>query len=76
MTIGSQATAVERAAANLRGHIAKLEELVNKRQRPVHELETAMTWLPDLEAAAGTLRRLRRKRRGWGCRRNNGLADL
>lgn len=55
--IASQATAVERAAANLRGHIETLRGLVSRGRRPQHELDTARAWLPDLEAAAMTLRK-------------------
>lgn len=57
-TIDAQATAVERAAVNLRGHVNNLADLVQRGRRPKHELDIATAWLPDIEAAAVTMRRL------------------
>lgn len=57
-SLNAQATAVERAAVNLRGHVDNLENLVRKGRRPATELELARAWLPDLLAAAVTMRRL------------------
>lgn len=56
VSLKEQATAVGRAAANLRGHIENLERLVSIRRRPQHELDTARAFLPGLEAATRTLR--------------------
>lgn len=60
-TLSAQATAVARAAANLRGHVENLQNLVSARRRPEHELTEAQRWLPDLEAAAITMERLATK---------------
>lgn len=51
-----QLAALERAVVNLKGHIANLKLLVNKGRRPEVELRIAENWLPDLEAAARTLK--------------------
>lgn len=53
-----QATAVRRAAVNLKGHIGNLKGLVARRQRPEFELEIAQGWLPALTAAADTMETL------------------
>lgn len=57
-TLREQIAAVERAAINHRGHCENLRTLVSKRKRPEHELQFAASWLPALEAAAETMRRL------------------
>jgi hypothetical protein len=53
-----QAAAVERAAMNLRGHVDNLRDLSSRGRRPVAEYEAAAAWLPDLEAAAETMKAL------------------
>lgn len=55
-SIAEQADAVERAAANLRGHAENLERLVHLRRRPQHDLDQVMQFLPGLEAAVETMR--------------------
>ena len=57
-TLAQQATAVERAAANQLGHCDNLRSLVTRGKRPVHELEQQLAWLPALQDAAATMRRL------------------
>jgi hypothetical protein len=57
-TLQAQASAVERAALNLNGHVNNLSELVQKGRRPPAELDLARAWLPDLKAAAATMRTL------------------
>jgi hypothetical protein len=54
--IEQQAAAVEVSAANLRGHIQNLENLVARNKRPAAELEIFVDRLPALEDAAKTLR--------------------
>jgi hypothetical protein len=56
ITIADQATAVETAAANLRGHVDNLRNLVAARRRSEMDLHIAEDRLPALEAAAVTLR--------------------
>lgn len=53
-----QAAAVERAACNQAGYVKNLRGLVETRKRPAHELNIAEDWLPDLQAAAVTMRKL------------------
>lgn len=53
-----QAAAVERAAMNWRGHVDNLRDLSSRGKRPVLEYEIAAAWLPDLEAAAETMKAL------------------
>lgn len=55
-SMSDQIAAVERAAANQRGHVQNLRELVRKRKRPEQDLHMAESWLPALEAAARTMR--------------------
>lgn len=57
-SLREQIAAVERAASNHRGHCENLRTLVSKRKRPEHELQFAASWLPALEAAAATMKRL------------------
>lgn len=57
-SLQEQATAVERMAANQRGHCENLQALVDKRRRPEAELEQQLAWLPALQDAAVTMRRL------------------
>ena len=54
--IHTQAAAVERAAMNLRGHIEIVEDLIRKKRRTEAELTLSRSWLPELEAAAKTLK--------------------
>lgn len=54
--IEQQAASVEITAANLRGHIENLKNLVARNKRPAAELEIFVDRLPSLEAAAKTLR--------------------
>lgn len=54
--IEQQAAAVEVSAANLRGHIENLKNLVARNKRPAAELEIFVDRLPVLEDAAKTLR--------------------
>lgn len=56
ITLADQATAVETAAANLRGHVDNLRGLVAARRRSEMDLHIAEDRLPALEAAALTLR--------------------
>jgi hypothetical protein len=56
--IGRQAAAVERAAMNWRGHVNNLRDLSSRGRRPVSEYEAALAWVPDLEAAAETMKAL------------------
>jgi hypothetical protein len=56
ITLADQATAVETAAANLRGHVDNLRGLVTARRRSEMDLHIAEDRLPALEAAAVTLR--------------------
>ncbi len=53
-----QAAAVERAAMNWRGHVDNLRSLSERGRRPKSEYEAAMAWVPDLEAAVVTMKRL------------------
>jgi hypothetical protein len=55
ITLHRQADAVALAAANLRGHIDNLVNLVAKGQRPQHELDHQTNQYPALAAAAETL---------------------
>lgn len=55
VTLSDQTLAVQRAAANLRGHVENLRNLVERRKRPQHELDEAVRWLPHLEAAARSM---------------------
>lgn len=57
-TLRAQADAVELAALNRAGLIRTLEDLVAKKKRPQHDLDVAKALLPDLQAAAATMRRL------------------
>jgi hypothetical protein len=57
-TLQAQAAAVERAALNLNGHVNNLVDLVQKGRRQRTELDLARAWLPDLQAAAATMRTL------------------
>lgn len=57
-SIKDQALAVERAAVNLRGHCDNIRDLVARNKRPQHELETQLAWLPALEAAAVTMKKV------------------
>lgn len=54
--IEQQAAAVEVSAANLRGHIENLEDLVSRNKRTAAELAIFVDRLPALEAAAKSLR--------------------
>jgi hypothetical protein len=54
--IKAQAAAVERAAMNLRAHIELVEGLIKQKKRGESELALSRSWLPDLEAAAKTLK--------------------
>jgi hypothetical protein len=56
ITLADQATAVETAAANLRGHVDNLRNLVAAKRRSEMDLHIAEDRLPALEAAAVTLR--------------------
>lgn len=58
--IDQQATAVETAAANLRGHVDNLRNLVAANKRSEMDLHIAEMRLPALEAAAVTLRQMAR----------------
>lgn len=58
ITIRAQAAAVELSATNLRGSIDVLRRLVEQGKREDHELKIKQARLPDLQAAAETLRRL------------------
>lgn len=58
ITINQQAAAVERAAVNWRGHVQNLADLAARGKRPQHEHDMAAEWLPHLEAAATTIRKL------------------
>lgn len=55
-TIAQQCAAVERAALNFRGHVENLAYLAEKGRRPQLEHDMAAAWLPDLQAAAKTMR--------------------
>jgi hypothetical protein len=55
-TLSQQVAAVERAAANWRGHVLNLRELALRGKRPQSEHDMAAAWLPDLEGAALTMR--------------------
>lgn len=55
-SIEAQATAVERALTNWRGHRDTIERLVRKGRRPAHELAALEQWIPQLEAAIVTVR--------------------
>lgn len=57
-SIEDQIAAVERAAANHRGHVDNLRDLIRKRRRPESDLQMAQSWLPALEFAARTMRTL------------------
>jgi hypothetical protein len=54
--IEQQAASVEISAANLRGHIENLQNLIARNKRPATELDIFVDRLPSLEAAAKTLR--------------------
>lgn len=54
--IEQQAAAVEISAANLRGHVNNLRELVQRNKRSAAELQIFVDRLPELDAAAKTLR--------------------
>lgn len=54
--IEQQAAAIEVSAANLRGHIDNLNQLVARNKRSSIELDIFVDRLPALEAAAKTLR--------------------
>ncbi|RAI33726.1 hypothetical protein [Rhodoplanes serenus] len=56
-SFAAQATAVELAAANQRGHVENLRSLVAKGKRPQTDVDVAVLHLPALEDAAATLRR-------------------
>ncbi len=58
ITLDQQATAVETAAANLRGHVDNLRGLVAANKRSEMDLHIAEDRLPALEAAAVTLRQM------------------
>jgi hypothetical protein len=58
ISLAAQATAVRRAAVNLKGHVDNLRRLVALRQRREDELEVAQSWLPALTAAADTVEAL------------------
>lgn len=62
-SLHEQASAVEHAAVNLRGHVDNLRLLVTKKKRPDVELQMAAYWLPALEEAAMTLRKYADSRR-------------
>lgn len=55
-TLAQQTAAVERASANLRGHVLNLQDLAARGKRPQSEHDMAAAWLPDLEGAALTMR--------------------
>ena len=54
--LSAQATAVELAAVNLRGHCETLAQQVRKGKRPQSDLDMASMSLPALQAAAVTMR--------------------
>lgn len=54
--LSKQADAVERMASNHAGHVDNLYSLVERKKRPVTELEIAQEWLPALQAAAKSMR--------------------
>jgi hypothetical protein len=56
ISLDAQANAVETAAANLRGHVDNLRNLVTSKRRNEMDLHVAEDRLPALEAAAVTLR--------------------
>jgi hypothetical protein len=56
ISIQVQATAVERALVNWRGHRDTIAGLVAKGKRPPHELAALEQWIPQLAAALATLR--------------------
>jgi hypothetical protein len=58
ISLHQQAAAVERAAVNWRGHVNTLRDLAARGKRPRQEYDMAMQWLPDLEAAAKTMRKI------------------
>lgn len=55
-SIAAQATAVERAFVNARGHRAVVAGLVSKGKRPPHDLATIDALLTDLGPAVGTMK--------------------
>jgi hypothetical protein len=61
-TLSQQAAAVERAAANWRGHVLNLRDLAARGKRPESESHMAAAWLPALEAAALTIRAFQREK--------------
>lgn len=63
-TLLAQATAVELAAANLRGHVDNLRNLVAKGKRPQADIDAAVMHLPALEDAAVTMKRIAERREG------------
>ena len=56
ISLDAQANAVETAAANLRGHVDNLRNLIASKRRNEMDLHVAEDRLPALEAAAVTLR--------------------
>lgn len=56
VSIEQQAADIEISAANLRGHIDNLRDLVGRSKRSAAELDIFVDRLPALEAAAKTLR--------------------
>lgn len=61
-TLAQQAAAVARASVNWRGHVNNLRDLAARGKRPQAEYDMAVAWLPDLEAAAVTMRDLAKSR--------------
>jgi hypothetical protein len=55
----AQVMAVERAAMNLRAHIQHIEKLIGEKKRSQDELIMDRSLLPQLEAAALTMRWLK-----------------
>jgi hypothetical protein len=55
VTIHAQATAVERAYLNLRGHRDNVHDLATKGKRPLHEVAQIDAFLADLEPAVATM---------------------
>jgi hypothetical protein len=55
-SIQAQATAVERALVNWRGHRDTIARLVANGKRPAHELAALEQWIPQLAAAVVTVR--------------------
>jgi len=57
-----QIAAIERAVVNLEGHIGILRDLVAKKKRDPIVLTSKEHWLPELQAALGTLRWVEKNR--------------